>query len=108
MKHGRKEQFSITISMDVATAFYKYMEKHNILYKNLAFEQLIKNGLNYNAYLKKHDEIDFFLFKYAYGLAMDTALQFSKSKQLKKMYKVHYETMEDLFESAKNSFQLTE
>ena len=49
MKHGRKEQFSITISMEVATEFYAYMEKHNILYKNLAFEQLSKNGLNYNA-----------------------------------------------------------
>jgi len=106
MKHGRKEQFSITIGMDMATKFYEYMDKHNILYKNLAFEQLLSKGFNFDQYSEKHDEFDFLLFKYAYGLAMDTALQFSKSKQLKKMYKVHYETMKDLFESAKQSFQI--
>lgn len=108
MKHGRKEQFSVTISMEVATEFYKYMEKHDILYKNLAFEQLLKNGLNYEAYTTNHNKMDFFLFKYAYGLAIDTALQFSKSKLLKKAIKVHYENMKNEFEAAQKSFQITE
>ena len=106
MKHGRKEQFSITISMDTATEFYNYMEKHKILYKNLDFEQLLKNGLNYDAYTENHNKMDFFLFKYAYGLAMDTALQHSKSKILKKAIKVHYENMKDEFEGAQIAFQI--
>ena len=108
MKHGRKEQFSITISMEVATEFYAYMEKHNIIYKNLAFEQLLKNGLNYDAYTENHNKMDLFLFKYAYGLAMDTALQFSKSKLLKKAIKVHYENVENEFLAAQKSFQIAD
>ena len=108
MKHGRKEQFSITISMEVATEFYAYMEKHNIIYKNLAFEQLLKNGLNYDAYTEKHNEMDLFMFKYAYGLAMDTALQFSKSKFLKKAIKVHYDNMKNEFEAAQMLFKITD
>jgi len=106
VKHGRKEQFSVTISTEVADDFYKYMEKHQILYKNLAFEQLLKNGLNYNDHLQKHSENDLLMFKYAYGLAMDTALQFSKSKQLKKTMKVHYETIEELFNHAKSTLEI--
>lgn len=108
MKHGRKEQFSITINMDMATKFYEYMDKHNILYKNLAFEQLLSKGFNFEHYTEKHDEMDFFLFKYAYGLAMDTALQFSKSVQLKKIAKVHYANMKNEYEAAKKSFQIDE
>ncbi len=108
MKHGRKEQFSITIGMDTATEFYKYMEKHDILYKNLAFEQLLKKGLNFDVYTELHDNMDLFLFKYAYGLAMDTALQFSKSKMLKKAVKLHYENVEKEFEAAMKSFQIAD
>jgi len=106
MKHGRKEQFSVTINQEVATEFYKYMDDNNILYKNLAFEQLIQKGLINGEYIEKHDQLDFLMFKFAYGLAMDTALQHSKSKMLKRQIKLHYETLEDIFLNAKQQFDI--
>lgn len=100
MKHGRKEQFSITISTELADEIYEYMEKHNILYKNMVFEQIMQKGFAFGKIMDKQPEKERLLFNAGFGSAMDIALQFSKSKLLKKAIKVHYDSVEQHLQDA--------
>ena len=96
MKHGRKEQLSITISHDVADDFYQFMEDGNYLYKNQAFETLLKKGLLFLKFQEKYAENKLKIFKRGFDLAADIGLAKSTSKPLRKEIKLHYTALEDL------------
>lgn len=96
MKHGRKEQFSVTISQDVADDFYEYIEKNNILYKNQAFEQLLRKAFIFIEFQQKYEENKLKLFKRGFDLAADLGIKHSTSKPLRKNIKLHYTALEDL------------
>ena len=66
MKHGRKEQLSITISQDVADDFYEFMDKKGFLYKNQAFEALLKKAFLFNEFQESYDENKMKIFKRFY------------------------------------------
>ena len=96
MKHGRKEQLSITISHDVADDFYQFMEDGNYIYKNQAFETLLKKGLLFLKFQEKYGENKLKIFKRGFDLAADIGLAKSTSKPLRKEIKLHYTALEDL------------
>ena len=96
MKHGRKEQFSVTISQDVADDFYKFMESYGLLYKNAAFENLLRKAFLFIEFQAKYEENKLKIFKRGFDLAADLGIQFSESKKLHKSIKVHYTALEEL------------
>ncbi len=96
MKHGRKEQLSITINHDVADDFYQYMEDNNFLYKNQAIETLLKKAFLFIKFQEKYDENKLKIFKRGFDLAADIAVSKSTSRPLKKMIKQHYSALEEL------------
>lgn len=102
MKHGRKEQFSITIDSRTADLFYEYQDKHNILYKNMAFEQLLKKAFLYIEYMESNGDNQFTLFKEATEMVSDLVTQLApRNKTLKKALKVHYANLPDYFDEIK-------
>lgn len=96
MQHGRKEQLSITISHEVADDFYQFKEDGNYLYKNQAFEALLKKGLLFLEFQEKYEENKLKIFKRGFDLAADIGVTQSTSKPLKKMIKQHYSALEEL------------
>lgn len=96
MKHGRKEQFSITISMDVADDFYEYVQNNNNLFKNAAFEQLLRKAFLFIKFQEKYEENKAKIFKRGFGLAADLAIKYSKHKALLRDIKLHYSTLDEL------------
>ena len=96
MKHGRKEQLSITISQDVADDFYQYKEDNNLLHKNQTAEQLFRKAFLFIEFQEKYEENKLKLFKRGFDLGADLGLKHSTSKLLRKNIKVHYTALEDL------------
>jgi len=96
MKHGRKEQLSITISQDVADDFYQYIEDNNLMYKNQAIEQLLRKAFLFIEFQAKYEQNKLKLFKKGFDLAADLAIKHSTSKPLKKSIKLHYTALEEL------------
>ncbi len=102
MKHGRKEQFSITIDTETADKFYEYQEKHNILYKNMAMESLLKKAFLHIDYMETNGKNQYALFTEATEQVMNLVDRLApKNKTLKKAVKLHYETLFSKFEEAK-------
>ena len=96
MKHGRKEQLSITISHDVADDFYQFMEDGNYLYKNQAIEALLKKAFLFIKFQEKYDENKAKIFKRGFDLAADIGIENSTSKVMRKKIKMHYSALEEL------------
>lgn len=108
MKHGRKEQFSITIDTETADKFYKYQEKYNIMYKNMAMEQLLRKAFLSIEHMDTCGDHQYLLFQEASDLLRDLALNLApKNKTLKKALKVHYETLFETFEEIKKEYNIT-
>ena len=96
MKHGRKEQLSITISQEIADDFYDFMEERNFLYKNQAFEALLRRAFLSIEFNKKYEEYKLAIFKRGFDLAADIAIRNSKSKVIKKQINMHYSALPEL------------
>lgn len=96
MKHGRKEQFSVTISQDVADDFYKYMDSNGHLYKNQAFEALMRKAFLFIEFQEKYEENKLKIFKRGFDMAADIAIKNSTHKVMRKQIKMHYSTLEEL------------
>ncbi len=96
MKHGRKEQFAITLNQDVADDFYEYLENNNFLYKNQAMETLLKKAFLFIKFQEKYDENKAKIFKRGFDLAADIAIEHSKHKVMLKNIKQHYSALPEL------------
>ena len=105
VKHGRKEQFSITLELDLADKIHQTKEDMNHLYTNQTFDHLLKKAFLYKELMENYDENQLLLFKYAFGLGADIALM-SKAKPIRKSIKMHYDTLEELLQDAKVNFNI--
>ncbi len=107
MKHGRKEQFSVTIDSKVADKVYSYIEKNDILYKNLAFEQLLNRGFEHIELMERYEKNQYALFLKATQLMMEIASRNApKNKSLTKYLKLHYDDLWTAFQTAKVSLDI--
>lgn len=98
MKHGRKEQFSITIDNKLADKFYEYMENNKILYKNLAFEQLLKRAFEHIELMEKYEENQWNLYSTATADIQTIVNKHApNNKKLRKMLAMHYKSLKDTF-----------
>ncbi len=105
VRHGRKEQFSITLDIDLADKIHAVKEDLNHLYMNQTFDHLIKKAFLYIDLMENYEKNQKVLFKRGFDMAADIA-QFSKHKAIKKALKLHYDTLEELYQDTKNNFNI--
>lgn len=83
VRHGRKEQFSITLELETADIIYTYMDENNIIHKNKAFEYFIHKGENAQEKLNQRDEDIKKMHDWVLTQTVNYVLSTTKNKSLK-------------------------